>query len=115
VAQLSLTWRYLFVLGDEAARMVRAHGLRAPGLARPTLRTAGTLLGQLLVRATARAERIHAAMRARGFDGRLPARGTWRFRRADAAFVSASLALLVAARVLDVPALVGAALAGALR
>ena len=115
VAQLSLTYRYLFVLGDEAARMVRAHGLRAPDRPRPALRTAGTLLGQLLLRATARAERIHAAMRARGFDGRLPVRESWGFRRADAVFVSAALAFLLASRALDLPGLLGATLAGALR
>jgi len=115
VAQLSLTWRYLFVLGDEATRMLRAHALRSPGAPRPRLRTAGTLLGQLLVRATSRAERIHVAMRCRGFDGRLPARETWRFRRADAAFLGGAAAVLVAARALDVPALVGAALSGVLR
>jgi cobalt/nickel transport system permease protein len=115
VAQLSLTYRYLFVLGEEAARLVRAHGLRAPGARRPTLRTAGTLLGQLLLRAMARAERIHSAMLARGFDGRLPMGRRWRFRRADLLFVCAALLILAAARALDVPGLVGASLSGALR
>jgi len=115
VAQKSLTYRYLFVLGDEAARMLRAHALRSPGAPRPRLRTAGTLLGQLLVRATARAERVHVAMRCRGFDGRLPVRGVWRLRRADAVFLGAAAILLVAARALDVPGLVGANLSGVLR
>ncbi len=115
VAQLSLTYRYLFVLGDEAARMLRAHALRSPDAARPRLRTAGTLLGQLLVRATVRAERIHVAMRCRGFDGRLPVREAWRIRRADAVFMGAAGIVLVVARSLDVPGLVGAALSGVLR
>jgi cobalt/nickel transport system permease protein len=114
VAQLSLTYRYLFVLAEEAGRMVRAHGLRAPDRKRPTARMAGSLLGHLLLRATARAERIHAAMRARGFDGRLPMRRRWRFGRRDALFAVAVLLLLVTARVLDLSALAGAALSGAL-
>lgn len=114
VAQASLTYRYLFVLGDEAARMLRAHALRSPEAPRPRLRTASTLLGQLLVRATARAERIHVAMRCRGFDGRMPARETWRLRRADAVFLSGAAIVLLAARALDVPGLVGAALSGIL-
>jgi len=115
VAQLSLTYRYLFVLGEEAGRMVRAHGLRAPDAPRPTLRRAGSLLGHLLLRATTRAERIHTAMRARGFDGRLPMRRRWSFGRLDALFVGAVLLLLFAARAFDLPGLVDAALSGALR
>jgi cobalt/nickel transport system permease protein len=114
VAQLSLTYRYLFVLGGEAGRMVRAHALRAPGLRRPTARTAGTLLGHLLVRALARAERIHVAMLARGFDGRLPSRRPFRVRGADVAFLVTALLLLAAVRLVDVPALVGMGLSGAL-
>ena len=112
VAQLSLTYRYLFVLGGEAARMVRAHDLRAPARRLPAFHTAGPLLGNLLVRAMARAERDHAAMRARGFDGRFPPRRPFRLRAADAAFVGASLLALAAARLVDLPALLGAALSG---
>jgi hypothetical protein len=54
-------------------------------------------------------------MRCRGFDGRLPVREAWRFRRADALFVGAAAAVLVAARALDLPGLVGATLVGVLR
>jgi len=118
VAQMSLTYRYC------PRGRGRAHASRpciavargaAPEAPRPRLRTAGTLLGQLLVRATARAERVHVAMRCRGFDGRLPVRGVWRLRRADAVFLGAAAILLVAARALDVPGLMGAALSGVLR
>lgn len=114
VAQLSLTYRYLFVLGGEASRMVRAHAMRAPGLKRPSLRTAGTLLGHLLVRALDRAERIHRAMLARGFNGRFPARRPWRLRGSDVAFVSCALLLLSTVRLVDVIALVGLTASGAL-
>ncbi len=115
VAQLSLTYRYLFVLGGEAGRTLRAHAMRAPTLRRPTARTAGTLLGHLLVRALDRAERIHRAMLARGFDGRFPARRPWRLRRADLAFVLCLVFLLMAVRLVHVTALVGVTAAGALR
>jgi cobalt/nickel transport system permease protein len=106
VAQLLLTYRYLFVLAGEAGRTLRAHALRSPDRPRPTLRVAGTLLGQLLVRALGRAERIHAAMLCRGFDGDLRLRRAWRLSARDALFAAATAALLVAARALDVPALV---------
>jgi len=112
VAQLSLTYRYLFVLCEEASRMVRAHRFRAPDSRHPTPRMAGALLGHLLLRATARAERVHTAMRARGFDGTLPVRRRWHFGRRDVVFAGAVFLLLVATRTLDVPGLVSAALSG---
>ena len=106
VTQLLLTYRYLFVLSAEASRSLRAHALRSPDRPRPTLRTAATLLGQLLVRALARAERIHAAMRCRGFDGEVRLARAFGPSRRDALFVVATAALLAASRALDVPALV---------
>jgi cobalt/nickel transport system permease protein len=113
--QLLLTFRYLFVLGEEVESALRAHALRSPDHPRPSLRVAGTLLGQLLVRSLSRAERVHAAMRCRGFDGELRLWRPWRFSLRDAAFLSAVCALLVASRAVDLPALLGAALAGGAR
>jgi cobalt/nickel transport system permease protein len=106
VAQLLLTYRYLFVLSAEAGRALRAHALRSPDRPRPTLRTAGTLVGQLLLRALARAERIHAAMRCRGFDGQFRIARCRRLGALDLAFAACTAALLIASRALDVPALV---------
>jgi cobalt/nickel transport system permease protein len=67
-----LTYRYLFVLGGELARLriaLRVRGYRN----RATLhsyRTIGQAAGTLLVRGYERAERVGQAMRCRGFDGR---------------------------------------------
>jgi cobalt/nickel transport system permease protein len=105
VTQLLLTYRYLFVLAAEAGRSLRAHALRSPDRPRPTLRAAAALLAQLLVRALARAERIHAAMRCRGFDGEVRLSRAWRLSAPDAAFALSTAALLFASRALDVPAL----------
>jgi cobalt/nickel transport system permease protein len=110
--QLALTYRYLFVLGDEASRLVRAHGLRAGGR-RPGPRVAGTLLGQLLGRALARAERVHVAMRCRGFTGVIPPRRAARIGAGDLAFCAASAALLVLARAVDLPTWLGRLAGGA--
>lgn len=65
---LALMSRYLYVLGDEAERLERARRSRSFG-ARRTLdwNTLATLVGQLFIRATNRAERIYAAMCARGW------------------------------------------------
>jgi len=104
VAQLLLLYRYLFVLAEEAGRMVRAHALRSPDRPRPTARVAATLLGQLLVRTLARAERVHAAMRCRGFDGTMRLVRQTRLSRADLAFAAATALLLAGCRLVHVPA-----------
>ena len=114
VSQLLLTHRYLFVLSAEAGRSLRAHALRAPDRPRPPLRVAGTMLGQLLVRALARAERVHVAMRCRGFAGELPLARRGGVGRRDALFAAATAALLVLARTFDLAAYVGAYLGAAL-
>lgn len=69
VTVLALMYRYLFVLVDEAERMQRARRSRTfavPGRAR-AWGGAAALIGQLFVRSTERAERIYAAMCARGW------------------------------------------------
>ena len=68
VSTLALMYRYLFVLMDEGQRMRRA---RVSRTFRPgrwwTWRILATVIGQLFVRSTERAERIYAAMAARGW------------------------------------------------
>jgi cobalt/nickel transport system permease protein len=65
---LALMYRYLFVLIDEAERLSRARSSRTFSDSR-LLRwhTLASLIGQLFVRSTERAERIYAAMSARGW------------------------------------------------
>ena len=65
---LALMYRYLFVLTDEAERMLRARASRtfAPRRAR-LWRSRAAVVGQLFIRSTERAERIYAAMLARGW------------------------------------------------
>jgi len=64
---LALMYRYLFVLADEAQRMQRARQSRSFSARRwPGWRVLATVISQLFVRATARAERIYLAMLARG-------------------------------------------------
>lgn len=65
---LALLYRYLFVLVDEAERMQRARAGRTFGRGRRLAwASLATLVGQLFVRSTERAERIYAAMCARGW------------------------------------------------
>jgi cobalt/nickel transport system permease protein len=79
VAIFGLMWRYLFVLADEAQRLMRARAARSGALERPDLRpgrsvawrarVTGGMAGSLFVRAFERGDRIYAAMAARGYDG----------------------------------------------
>lgn len=62
-----LLQRYWFLLADEAARMRRARAGRTLRAGRLELwRAQGNALGLLFVRTVSRAERVQAAMRARG-------------------------------------------------
>jgi cobalt/nickel transport system permease protein len=73
VTILALTYRYLFLLSDEAGRMHRARSSRACARSRRLdWRLAATVIAQLFIRSSQRAERIHAAMCARGFGRERP-------------------------------------------
>ena len=79
VAMSGLMWRYLFVLVNEAVRLMRARTARSGKSSLPELRpggalpwraqVAGGMAGSLLLRAFERSERIHVAMLSRGYDG----------------------------------------------
>lgn len=72
VATLHFMYRYVHVLADELERMVharRARTFRRSG--RLEWARLGGLIGMLFVRSFERGERVHAAMRARGWDGTL--------------------------------------------
>jgi cobalt/nickel transport system permease protein len=67
VTTLSLMYRYIFVLADEAQRMKRARSSRTFTRRRGRIwHATSTVAGQLFIRASERAERIYAAMCARG-------------------------------------------------
>jgi cobalt/nickel transport system permease protein len=69
-------YRYLFVLVDEAQRMLRARSARSAtrqggggGSLAWRARVTGSMAGSLFIRSYERSERIYAAMLARGYDG----------------------------------------------
>jgi cobalt/nickel transport system permease protein len=102
---LLFTVRYIAVLKDEYRRMalaMRARGFRPRGN-RHTWNSFGWLFGMLLVRSFERSERIHAAMKCRGFSGRFYLReeaAPLPFDRLFAAGLGLLLALLLAAEVM---------------
>jgi cobalt/nickel transport system permease protein len=73
IAMLAFMYRYVFVLWDELDRMRVARRARSFGDSGVWIRwkTSAQLIGMLLIRAMERAERVHGAMCARGWDGRV--------------------------------------------
>jgi len=79
IAIVGLMWRYLFVLVDEAWRLLRARssrsarlpGQRAGGHVLWRAKVTGGMAGSLFIRAFERADRIYIAMVARGYDGEI--------------------------------------------
>ena len=71
VAMLAFMYRYVFVLWDEYDRMQTARSARdfGGGSAALRWRIRSQLIGMLLIRSMSRAERVHGAMCARGWDG----------------------------------------------
>ncbi len=69
ILQLLLTYRYISVLMEEAARTIRAYSLRAPGHKGVHRSVWGSLAGQLLLRTFDRAQSVYQAMCLRGFTG----------------------------------------------
>jgi cobalt/nickel transport system permease protein len=103
VQLLLFTVRYITVIGEEYARLrtaMRGRGFR-PGNNRHTYRSLGYLVGMLLVRSLERSERILAAMRCRGFQGRFHLLDQFAYRPADAVFAAAAVCMFAALLALD--------------
>ena len=76
VSIAGFAYRYAFVIGDEALRMMRARasrsgaaGERGGGSVFWRARVTGAMVGSLFLRSIERSERIYCAMLARGYDG----------------------------------------------
>jgi cobalt/nickel transport system permease protein len=96
--QLLFLYRYLFVLAEEGRQASRARELRSLGNKGRGIASYATLLGHLLMRTWQRAERIHMAMLARGFNGRFAARADTAFGVGEFAFVAGWCLLFIVLR-----------------
>jgi cobalt/nickel transport system permease protein len=97
---MQFLYRYLVVLMEEAGAMRQAAMVRAASLRTLQFRQAAAAAGVLFARSSARAQAIHRAMIARGFEGRIPTFRLVRFRLSDAAFLAATVILVTGFRVL---------------
>ncbi len=105
--QLLFLYRYLFVLIDEATRLIRARALRTFHGRGRGLKVFGSLLGQLLLRSIERAQRIHLAMNCRGFDGDIRMRQPIRFQTRDGLFILFWSSHFIVCRGWNIPQLLG--------
>jgi cobalt/nickel transport system permease protein len=79
VATVSFMYRYLFVIAEEAQRLLRARDSRSASLEGHKsggsvwwrASVLGHMVGSLFLRSYERSERVYAAMQARGYDGEL--------------------------------------------
>ncbi len=108
VVQLLFLYRYLFVLVDEAARMVRARALRSFQGRGLQLRPYISLLGHLLLRTLDRAQRLHLAMLSRGFDGEIRQFRPLRLSGRDAGFFLGWSGFFLLLRFYNIPQILGA-------
>lgn len=112
VTQLLFLYRYLFVVAEEGERASRARRLRSFENNGMGIRTFGSLVGHLLLRAWERAERIHRAMLARGFTGEFHGPGNARFGRREMFFLLGWSACFAILRVRNASQLVGELVSG---
>lgn len=112
VSQLLFLYRYLFVLAEEAMRMVRARDMRSFGRRGTDARTAVRIIGTLFLRTVERAERIYRAMLSRGFSGDMPSIRRRTVGTADLLFLGTTAAALAFCRLVPVPEVIGRLLQG---
>jgi len=106
-SQLLFLYRYIFVLMEEAMRMIRARDLRTFGSHRLSMKVFVRLIGLLFIRTVERAERIYQAMLSRSFTGNILSIKQHRFKLSDAAFVFLTITFLVALRLFNVTEMLG--------
>jgi cobalt/nickel transport system permease protein len=109
VAITGFAYRYVFVIGDEALRMVRARTARS-GVGEPggrgggsvfwRARVTGGMAGNLFLRSIERSERIYDAMVARGYDGEVRVLRAPAMRAGDTVVALIFVSLLVAIQML---------------
>ncbi len=112
VVQMLFFYRYIFVLTDEAEKMVRARSFRAFNSGAIRFKNFISLIGHLLLRTLDRAERIYLAMCCRGFDGHIRIIRSMKIRFKEVVFVIGWLSLFVFFRYYNIPFKLGTFITG---
>lgn len=107
VVQMLFMYRYLHVLLEEFLKTAQAYSLRSFKSNGIHYRAWGSLLGQLLLRTMARAQRIYQAMLCRGFDGKIPLGSTATWTKRDHKYLAFWLMFFLLCRFINVPQTLG--------
>lgn len=110
--QLLFLYRYLFVLVDEAARLVRARSLRSFNGKGIGIKETGSLIGHLLLRTLGRARRVYLAMLCRGFVGEFRILHAQAIRQRDILYTLGCSTAFVCMRLYNLPQLLGKLILG---
>ena len=105
--QLLFLYRYIFVLAEEGARMIRARNLRSFNGKGKGIKSYGPILGNFFLRTINRAERLHLAMSCRGFDGNIRVMNKFRFGINEFLFMIIWISFFILFRLVNVTQLVG--------
>lgn len=103
VLMFLLTYRYIFVLIDEAERLYKGYSLRAPGQRGVKIKVWGSMLGQLLIRSFNRAQVIYQSMVLKGYNGRYDVSGHKSFKYTDGLYLLIWGVFLLTARLINIP------------
>ena len=114
VVQIGFLHRFIFVLAEDAGRMLRARELRANGH-KLSHQEFAPLAGHLLLRTWDRAQRIHQAMLARSFEGHFHVLRRSSFGSRDALFLLGWCTVLLVLRFNNLPMRLEALFSGGLR
>jgi cobalt/nickel transport system permease protein len=108
IAIISFMYRYLFVLADEAMRLMRAREARSARLVADgkhggtvlwRAKVTGSMVGQLFVRSFDRSDKVYNAMLARGYRGQLLTMNPHVMRQPDWLFLALGVGVIVALQV----------------
>jgi cobalt/nickel transport system permease protein len=107
VIQLLFLYRYLFVLLEEALRILRAREARSFGKRGKEIKTFIRLISILLLRTLERSERIYQAMLSRGFRGEIRVLKRHSLRFQDILFALSSVMIFYVFRNYDIVSFIG--------
>lgn len=109
ISIISFMYRYLFVLVDEAMRLLRAREARSARLVNDgrhggtvfwRAKVTGSMAGQLFVRSFDRSDKVYNAMLARGYRGQLLTMNPHVMRQPDWLFLALGMAMIVVLQVI---------------
>lgn len=101
ITQLLFVYRYLFVLIREAISMMHARDSRSFGTKGYPLKMWGILSGQLMIRTFERAQQIHRAMLARGFNGEMQLLSGSEWSRKDTLYLTGWSLFILSVRLIS--------------